>query len=465
MSTKKKVLITGAIILALLVGYSVYSKNRNSVFIATVNNNLESYVKPYIENNSFKIGDERYILQVKSVSISDDIEDYKKNNAVARVKYDIYINDLSPENYFDEARIDLEINKGAEESTDYTFINRNNSKSITNKLLQEFISSYNTAIETTIDENDNYDGTVHTGTTSATYDELAIIDEAYRVEKAGKGSYKAVSYSGVHSRTYKADYYLEDAKKAIEVNIETEGVSEDYNLLWNINVQNVNEVEIIDRSNGDSYNLNNHNIESMLDYLGSIHFEVAERGISIDEELHIVIRTDDLDYDILVSNNAIAHNTSGRIRYGKKYVDKLKEIIAYNVKINPNITNVSAYEVKKPGLEDEISGIHVFTTQEDYKSYVEKYMKVEKAINHYKADFSKENLIIYSSIMGYSDKARSVYSVVIEGSKVKLMLSDELNISFEDDGTDTIYCITSDIIVDKNLINNGVKYEAIDSSK
>jgi hypothetical protein len=166
---------------------------------------------------------------------------------------------------------------------------------------------------------------------SSSYTEDFEMDDFGKVTKAGKLNYDSVHYGKNLSMTINGHANVENMNQPVVVNMEIAIETGDYHPYWNLNEEQVTQIEFHYKGNYEEKVIINDldTIKTLIEYIKNLQFEKFEEQImNVDEYAYVML--DSYEHNIILSKNAIYTNSNHAICKGISFVDDILKIISGN---------------------------------------------------------------------------------------------------------------------------------------
>ena len=333
---RKKIVVLLIIITSILIAIGGYINQDNKKLKTQIDRQIENLVATQLDGLELITENGLYQLRVLGAELSGDIEAYKKElSTSAHVTYRIFKHEESTEVLFHEGLLIMEIWRADVESDFYLLGNDRyqSSRSYFGQILTDFSwKLFNVEMD-----KQNSDNPIELGVnikstrSSSSYIEDFEMDDFGKVTKAGKLNYDSVHYGKNLSMTINGHANVENMNQPVVVNMEIAKEKGDYHPYWNLNEEQLTQVEFHFKGKYEEKVIINDldTIKTLIEYIKNLQFEkFEEQTMNIDEYAYIML--DSYEHNIILSKNGVYTNSNHAVCKGKIYVDNILEIISGN---------------------------------------------------------------------------------------------------------------------------------------
>jgi len=237
----KKKIFAAAIILTLLgSSYYINEKEEKKTRIENVNREIQELFEPIIQNITFTIGENKYVLVMDYGRFHVNEEDYfKKLDGEAIIHFSVYENEVNDENLIGSGSYTPDIKR---DSLEDKFYIDNNSRKMSHiaKLFSEFVSVYYEYIYSLSNEGDYDDRNGH-----GSYEEELEFDKHGKLIKEGYINYYQTESTKNLDMVFAAISFIDPDKEKLNIDIDTVNLQEEFKKIYLTNEQAKNNDEEI----------------------------------------------------------------------------------------------------------------------------------------------------------------------------------------------------------------------------
>ncbi len=289
---------------------------------------LVTLLKPFINNTVLIMDGDKYILRIKEASLSDYVEPYENVlEHEAMVRFDVYKNQISDDNYIDNEYIRMNVWRKDLNSDFFTSAKSDR----TGMSYKARIFSKLTYMLFDNDYKDirDKDRESHSVSGHGSYNEDNIEYNKYgQIIKKGDVEYYSIDYGKGLSMKYTTKYYIEDFKKYHEMNVKVEKIQGDYHPLWYLKSEGLEDISFHYRGNYKDKKIiySKDTIEKVVKYIKSLSFEEVDKDTG-NYEPYIYLKLDEPLVNVTLGKDYIYINSADAYCKGEEYVKKLIDIL------------------------------------------------------------------------------------------------------------------------------------------
>jgi hypothetical protein len=333
---RRKIVVLLIIIVSILIAVGAYINQDNKKLKTQIDRQIETLAAFQLDGLELITENSVYKLRVLGAELTGDIESYKKElNTSAHVTYRIFKHEESTEVLFHEGLLIMEVWRSNVES-DFNILGNDryqSSRSYFGQILTDFSwKLFNVEMDKQSSDNSIELGVnIKSTRSSSSYIENFEMDDFGKITKAGKLNYDSVHYGKNLSMTINGYANVENMNQPVVVNMEIAKETGDYHPYWNLNEEQVTQIEFHYKGKYEEKVIINDldTIKTLMEYIKNLQFEKFEEQIMIIDE-YAYIMLDSYEHNIILSKNGVYTNSNHAVCKGKIYVDDILEIISGN---------------------------------------------------------------------------------------------------------------------------------------